>query len=74
MTRYTASLAILILSLASCAVGVYGQPDRMKVILDTDIDDGWALGFVISYKGFAPLGVTATHRNSGASKHRLQAR
>jgi len=70
MIRRTFSLTILILLLAGCAVGANGQPDRMKVILDTDIgddiDDAWALGFVISYKGFAPLGVTATHGNTPA--------
>src|SRR5690242_7611818 len=39
-----------------------------KVILDTDIgddiDDAWALAFVISYTGFTPLGVTITHGNT----------
>lgn len=39
-----------------------------KLILDTDIgddiDDAWALAFVISYAGFAPLGVTITHGNT----------
>jgi inosine-uridine nucleoside N-ribohydrolase len=41
---------------------------KMKVILDTDIgddiDDAWALGFVLSYQGFEPLGVTITHGNT----------
>lgn len=39
-----------------------------KLILDTDIgddiDDAWALAFVISYQGFTPLGVTITHGNT----------
>jgi purine nucleosidase len=39
-----------------------------KIILDTDIgddiDDAWALAFVISYQGFTPLGVTISHGNT----------
>jgi purine nucleosidase len=39
-----------------------------KIILDTDIgddiDDAWALAFVISYKDFTPLGVTIAHGNT----------
>lgn len=48
---------VLLLSIASgmCA-------EKMKVILDTDIggdiDDAWALAFVIQYPEFEPLGVT----------------
>jgi len=41
---------------------------KSKIILDTDIgddiDDAWALAFVISYQGFDPLGVTVTHGNT----------
>jgi len=40
----------------------------MKVILDTDIgddiDDAWALAFVIAHKNFEPLGITVTHGNT----------
>src|SRR5262249_46662337 len=48
---------------------VHQSPDnKMKVILDTDIgddiDDAWALAFLISYKGFLPVGVTITHGNT----------
>jgi len=43
---------------------------RMKVILDTDIggdiDDAWALAFVLSHKGFEPLGVTISDGNTPA--------
>jgi inosine-uridine nucleoside N-ribohydrolase len=47
------------------------QPvQKMKVILDTDIgddiDDAWALAFVISHPGFEPLGVTIAHGNTPA--------
>src|SRR5438128_1427712 len=46
------------------------QAQRSKIILDTDIgddiDDAWAMGFVISYEGFAPLGITITHGNTPA--------
>jgi inosine-uridine nucleoside N-ribohydrolase len=42
----------------------------MKVILDTDIgddiDDAWALGFVVSHQDFTPLGITITHGNTPA--------
>jgi purine nucleosidase len=61
------------LPLALCATnafGSYSQDSRTKIILDTDIgddiDDAWALAFVISYAGFTPLGVTITHGNTPA--------
>jgi inosine-uridine nucleoside N-ribohydrolase len=42
----------------------------MKVILDTDIgddiDDAWALAFVIAHKSFEPLGITVAHGNTPA--------
>jgi inosine-uridine nucleoside N-ribohydrolase len=44
--------------------------ERMKVILDTDpgtdIDDAWALAFVIQHAGFEPLGVTITDADTPA--------
>lgn len=43
---------------------------KMKVILDTDIggdiDDAWALAFVISHENFEPLGITITDGNTPA--------
>jgi inosine-uridine nucleoside N-ribohydrolase len=46
------------------------QPDKIKVLLDTDIgddiDDAWALAFLIAYQRFMPLGVTITHGNTPA--------
>jgi purine nucleosidase len=49
---------------------VAAQAQSSKIILDTDIgddiDDAWAMGFVISYEGFAPLGITITHGNTPA--------
>ncbi len=54
--------------LALCPASGAAQGGRVKVILDTDIaddiDDAWALGFLISYQGFEPLGVTITHGNT----------
>src|SRR5882672_12671193 len=52
-------------------VGVHqSSASKMKVLLDTDIgddiDDAWALAFVISYQRFTPLGVTITHGNTPA--------
>src|SRR5689334_20984040 len=56
--------------LALCSLSVSAQTGKSKIILDTDIgddiDDAWALGFVISYPGFAPLGITMTHGNTPA--------
>jgi purine nucleosidase len=44
--------------------------ERMKVILDTDIgtdiDDAWALAFVIQHAGFEPLGITITDADTPA--------
>lgn len=57
-----AVLLCLVLSPATIAA------QSSKIILDTDIgddiDDAWALAFVISYQGFIPLGVTITHGNT----------
>ena len=48
----------------------YAQERPMKVILDTDIgddiDDAWALAFVIAHKNFDPLGITVAHGNTPA--------
>jgi inosine-uridine nucleoside N-ribohydrolase len=42
----------------------------MKVILDTDIgddiDDAWALAFLVSHANFDPLGITIAHGNTPA--------
>ncbi len=47
------------------AVMIAGAQPKSKVILDTDIgddiDDAWALAFILSHPGFEPLGVTTTH-------------
>jgi inosine-uridine nucleoside N-ribohydrolase len=57
---------LILICLALYAPTVSAQSS--KVILDTDIgddiDDAWALGFVISYIGFTPLGVTISHGNT----------
>ncbi len=43
---------------------------KIKVILDTDIgddiDDAWALGFVLQSDRLEPLGITVAHRNTPA--------
>jgi len=43
---------------------------KIKVILDTDIgddiDDAWALGFVLQSDRFEPLGITIAHKNTPA--------
>lgn len=46
------------------------QPTRTKVILDTDIgddiDDAWALAFILAHQNFELLGVTIAHGNTPA--------
>src|SRR5260221_9971780 len=70
MRRRDFLYALALSGIAHYAVAVGAQPDKSKVILDTDIgddiDDAWALAFVISYQGFEPLGVTITHGNTPA--------
>ncbi|HZS09256.1 MAG TPA: nucleoside hydrolase [Blastocatellia bacterium] len=56
-------LVLLVLSLNSTTAPA--QEGRMKIILDTDIgddiDDAWALAFVIRRRSFETLGVTIAH-------------
>ena len=63
---YTLALS----GLAPLAGDLRAQPDKMRVVLDTDIgddiDDAWALAFMISHQRFTPLGVTITHGNTPA--------
>lgn len=63
-----ASILFLGLFLFSHQQPIAGQ--KTKVILDTDIgddiDDAWALAFVISYKEFDPVGITVTHGDTPA--------
>lgn len=70
-TRSAALLAALALATGARAA------ERAKVILDTDIgsdiDDAWALGFVVSYDGFETLGVTVTDGDT-AARARLAAK
>ncbi|HKP10934.1 MAG TPA: nucleoside hydrolase, partial [Blastocatellia bacterium] len=62
--------ARVLICLALFPLAAAAQANKAKVILDTDIgddiDDAWAMGFVISYEGFASLGVTITHGNTPA--------
>src|SRR5205085_10237916 len=61
---------LVLLGCALLPISVCAQTGKSKIILDTDIgddiDDAWAMGFVISYQGFAPLGITITHGNTPA--------
>ncbi|MCI0717886.1 MAG: nucleoside hydrolase [Acidobacteria bacterium] len=58
------------LGMLLCLGQLSGQEARMKLILDTDIgddiDDAWALAFVIAHKNFEPLGITVAHGNTPA--------
>lgn len=66
--RVGALFALLFLCFVLFSPDASAQAGKEKIILDTDIgddiDDAWALAFVISYRGFAPLGVTITHGNT----------
>jgi len=60
-------LSVLLVGLLFTGAAL-AQAPKTKVILDTDIgddiDDAWALGFVVSYPGFEPLGITMAHGNT----------
>jgi inosine-uridine nucleoside N-ribohydrolase len=62
--------AYTILGVLLCLGQLNAQETPMKVILDTDIgddiDDAWALAFVIAHKDFEPLGITVAHGNTPA--------
>jgi inosine-uridine nucleoside N-ribohydrolase len=63
-------LCLPVFVLLALAPGWCAQPPEMRVILDTDIggdiDDAWALGFVISHAGFNSAGVTISDGNTPA--------
>src|SRR5262245_14661339 len=60
--------SLLFLTLQQPLTPAYEATD--KIILDTDIgddiDDAWALAFVISHSAFTPLGITIAHGNTPA--------
>ncbi len=64
---YLARSCLFLIALAF-AVSLTAQQSRLKVILDTDIgddiDDAWALAFVLAHEGFEPVGVTISHGNT----------
>ncbi|MFN7929294.1 MAG: nucleoside hydrolase [Blastocatellia bacterium] len=65
------SSLVLLLCLMFLSFAVLAQqPARTKVILDTDIgddiDDAWALAFILAHQEFELLGVTITHGNTPA--------
>lgn len=64
------STITLLFFVCAQSTGFAQQPAKMKIILDTDIgddiDDAWALAFLISHQNFQPLGVTITHGNTPA--------
>jgi inosine-uridine nucleoside N-ribohydrolase len=72
--RRCGCFALLAAGLLLAASRTEAQIVRTPVILDTDIgtdiDDAWALGFVASFDGFEPLGVTVTDGDT-ASRGRL---
>lgn len=60
-------LKTILFAAAAAALLAAAEP-RIKVILDTDIggdiDDAWALAFVLAHNGFEPVGVTIAHGNT----------
>ncbi len=67
MMRRRSILAVLLA--VSASVCASGQP-RQKVILDTDIgddiDDAWALAFILSHPELDTVGVTMTFGDTAA--------
>ncbi len=66
-------LLCLLLLFASASLNATGKPTQTapaKIILDTDIgddiDDAWALAFILAHKNFDLLGVTIAHGNTPA--------
>src|SRR5262245_57623088 len=68
-TRWFVIVSGLVLALASPA-STSAQDARLKVIFDTDIgtdiDDAWALGYVLKSPSFEVLGVTVTDADTPA--------
>jgi len=64
------AVVLAILGVLTSGGQILGQHPSMKVILDTDIgddiDDAWALAFVLAHQNFEPLGITVTHGNTPA--------
>jgi purine nucleosidase len=66
-------LCLLLTLFGATPLTTAGNPDQSapaKVILDTDIgddiDDAWALAFILAHKNFDLLGVTIAHGNTPA--------
>lgn len=63
-------LALLAVCAAGPIIGQSAEAEKMKIILDTDIggdiDDAWALGFIIAHPGWDLLGVTICDGNTPA--------
>lgn len=70
MKRIILCLLVLLGSVQFVQAEPYNQTAPAKVILDTDIgddiDDAWALAFILSHRNFELLGVTITHGNTPA--------
>jgi inosine-uridine nucleoside N-ribohydrolase len=68
--RISAVILLAILGMLTSGGQIRSQGASMKVILDTDIgddiDDAWALAFVLAHQNFEPLGITVTHGNTPA--------
>jgi purine nucleosidase len=64
------SLPVFLCAFLAVLAPVATAGERTRVLLDTDIgtdiDDAWALGFVIAHDGFEPLGVTITDGDTAA--------
>src|SRR5436190_2221926 len=60
--RVSAAFALLMLTVALTSRPATAQPVRTKIVLDTDIgtdiDDAWALGYVLKSPSLQLLGVT----------------
>jgi purine nucleosidase len=67
---YMALVVLMVLAPGGAADTTPAKEPREKIIFDTDIgtdiDDAWALAFIIAHGEFEPLGVTITNANTPA--------
>lgn len=70
MSQRTLAILTLVLAVLASSTLARAPEPRAKILFDTDIgsdiDDAWALAFILSHDAFEPLGVTITNANTPA--------